>query len=505
MRLIKHLFLCIALTLLCTSLHSQNTFVKYFRYGNPESNCQGYDIKEDTHGNLMILFRYVDLFSSNVDFGFFKLNKYGDLLDTIVFKLDGDDYIDKFEIDHNNSIYASGTWLNPISLVNELALYKINFNDSINNIYRRYQNVNGNYFGYHMLKKDNSIYLTGSKKSSLNSNDFMIRKVDGNTNTQFDSVYSTPKTESSYGSNFTLDDNLVLTGNSRTGSPNQVSVLTMKVDTNGIEQWRTFTSMEDIRGGSICQSWGNDVVQANNGAYYIAGGTDNWCDTNMYSRGRTNSLLIKLDSNGNNVWIKKEKFVNNTYQNYGQIHLTRDGNLLCIGNVDRLTPNFPQRDDTQILITKYDLNGNIIWFREYGKPDFFEFHYGSYITKDGGIVITGRYENLYNPFYDVQTYVMKLDACGCLVPGCDPNCISTGLSDSKNQLAIKLYPNPATNRLNIESNQKIDRYIIYNLLGEHQLEGINNNSIDISMLTLGIYLIKLESDNSSSIIKFIKE
>lgn len=505
MRLNKHIFLCLAFVLLCTSLYSQNTFVKYFRYGNPESNCQAYDIKEDNNGNLIVLYRYLDLFSSKIDFGFFTLNKFGDSLDTKVFHLDGDDYINKFEIDNNNTIYASGTRLNPTTLINELALYKINFNDSVNNIYRRYQNIDGNYYGLHMLKRENSIYLTGSKKGGLSSTDFMIRKVGLNTLTKFDSTYSTMLPETSYGSNFTLDENLVLTGSSQSGAPSQKSVLTMKVDTNGTEQWRTFTSMENVGGATHCESWGNGVVQASNGSYYVAGGTDNWCDTNMNNRGKNMSLLIKLDSNGNNIWVKKEKFESYTYQNYIYIYNTSDGNLLCIGQTGKEIPNFPQSDDRQLLITKYDLNGNVIWFREYGKPDFFEYSYGSYIAKDGGIVITGRYENLYNPFYDVQTYVMKLDDCGCLVPNCDPNCIASGISESKKQNEINVYPNPATNKLSIESTQDIKTYIIYNLLGEKQLEGSYNSSIDISILAQGMYLIQLKSESTFSTSKFIKE
>ncbi len=151
MKLNKIITLSIVLLLLCSKTYSQNTFLKYFRYGNPESNCKGYGIKEDTNGNLITLFTYLDSFSLKVDFGFFILNKFGDSLDTKVFHLDGDDFLEKFEIDKNNIIYATGTRLNPTTLISELALYKINLNDSINNIYRRYQNIDGNYHGSNLL------------------------------------------------------------------------------------------------------------------------------------------------------------------------------------------------------------------------------------------------------------------------------------------------------------------------------------------------------------------
>lgn len=100
---------------------------------------------------------------------------------------------------------------------------------------------------------------------------------------------------------------------------------------------------------------------------------------------------------------------------------------------------------------------------------------------------------------------MKLDDCGCLVPNCDPNCIASGITESEKQQQIKVYPNPATNKLSIELNQNIERYTIYNLLGEKQLEGRYNNSIDISTLTQGMYLIQIENESTFSTSKFIKE
>ncbi len=331
----------------------------------------------------------------------------------------------------------------------------------------------------------------------------MLRKVNQNTITTFDSSYYAEKSDKSNSLSFTNAGDLVLTGSSFSGVPIQRSILTMKIDTNGKEKWRTFTTMEDLRSVG-CDSWGNSIVQDSNGSYYIAGGTDNLCDTDLFSRGKDKSLLIRLDSNGNNVWVRKDRFSGYNYQNYMSIYNTVDGNLMCIGLAGKEVPNFPQLNDYQLLITKYDLEGNVIWYRECGNPDYVEYLYGSYISKDGGILITGRFED--NPIYDVQTYVMKLDACGCLTPGCDPNCLANGISQSVNKNQLKVFPNPAANKLSIESNTIYNHFSILNLYGQPILEGdLQANEINISELSKGLFILKLASDKEYVQVKFIKE
>ncbi len=69
-----------------------------------------------------------------------------------------------------------------------------------------------------------------------------------------------------------------------------------------------------------------------------------------------------------------------------------------------------------------------------------------------------------------------------------------------------IYPNPASDHLFIKSSRDgIHEYKVYDLLGKNLLDGFleNNQSIDISNLKRGVYLLKIE--NTSSTFKFIKE
>ncbi|MFC4632501.1 T9SS type A sorting domain-containing protein [Dokdonia ponticola] len=64
-----------------------------------------------------------------------------------------------------------------------------------------------------------------------------------------------------------------------------------------------------------------------------------------------------------------------------------------------------------------------------------------------------------------------------------------------NTTEISLYPNPATDVMFIESALPIQQITVYNVLGQAILtERIQNNQLDVSSLSKGIYLVKLTSD-----------
>ena len=69
---------------------------------------------------------------------------------------------------------------------------------------------------------------------------------------------------------------------------------------------------------------------------------------------------------------------------------------------------------------------------------------------------------------------------------------------------IKLYPNPSNNHISISELTNSEAYTISNLLGAKMKNGTvsNNEKIDISDLTNGLYFIAFENGNT---LKFIKE
>jgi hypothetical protein len=81
-------------------------------------------------------------------------------------------------------------------------------------------------------------------------------------------------------------------------------------------------------------------------------------------------------------------------------------------------------------------------------------------------------------------------------------------SDSFAASKVKLYPNPTSNVLNIESLGNIQTISVYNVLGQEVInKALNSTStaLDVSSLNSGIYVVKTVVDGVTSSTKFIKQ
>ena len=74
--------------------------------------------------------------------------------------------------------------------------------------------------------------------------------------------------------------------------------------------------------------------------------------------------------------------------------------------------------------------------------------------------------------------------------------------------AFNLYPNPANDRLYIDSKVKINEVVIYDVYGRSQQSTVNSQqslSIDVSNFNSGIYFVKIVTDNGEVVKRFVKQ
>lgn len=80
--------------------------------------------------------------------------------------------------------------------------------------------------------------------------------------------------------------------------------------------------------------------------------------------------------------------------------------------------------------------------------------------------------------------------------------LKTNEINFKNKIII--YPNPANQKINISSTQKIEKISVYNSLGQFLFES-KTNQINIEKLEKGLYFLKIKTSSSETVEKFIKE
>jgi hypothetical protein len=81
---------------------------------------------------------------------------------------------------------------------------------------------------------------------------------------------------------------------------------------------------------------------------------------------------------------------------------------------------------------------------------------------------------------------------------------ATSLSTTDFSNSIIMYPNPVKNKLTIDGLVVKD-VVIYSVLGKAVLKMCNQNTIDVSLLSKGVYFIKVSDGINASTKKFIKD
>lgn len=98
-------------------------------------------------------------------------------------------------------------------------------------------------------------------------------------------------------------------------------------------------------------------------------------------------------------------------------------------------------------------------------------------------------------------------ACNLNVPNAgtapDP-CVTVGINENEALLSVSIYPNPADEAISLSNLTEEYKVAIYNMLGQkvkQQTVNASNSSINISDLTLGVYVLKFEDHNN--VLRFV--
>lgn len=225
----------------------------------------------------------------------------------------------------------------------------------------------------------------------------------------------------------------------------------------------------------------------------------------------TTTKLLKFDSNFHKQWETTLPGIDAR-----ALHLieSKNGGFYIITQSitdTTLKYEFPASCFLDIALSRVDASGRHIFTAYYGSGYCIQQPMAVLQDDDGGVIISGIYNRTYAGFCETtcnerdSTWIFKVDTLG------RPARTITGVTEGRGMLSMRLYPNPASGELIIESGQigfynsveivNIDGKIVHSLIFTDIINLSVN--IDISSLSTGTYFCRLRSQTGSITRPFI--
>jgi len=172
----------------------------------------------------------------------------------------------------------------------------------------------------------------------------------------------------------------------------------MLVETNatGVVTWAKKYNKSSSSGESATR-----VKELSGGGYIVAGSLSDF-NTGSVQLDSTNIFIMKTDATGNLLWSKAltitTAFDNDHYVT--DVAEVADG-YIFVGSVSE---NATTEDDSDALIFKTDLNGNIQWFKKFGDTGVFESLKSARTLPSGEVLVSGS--------VDGSFLIMRVNSAG---------------------------------------------------------------------------------------------
>jgi hypothetical protein len=222
-------------------------------------------------------------------------------------------------------------------------------------------------------------------------------------------------------------------------------------------------------------------------------------------------LILKTDYSGNHLWAVPLSGSDTQFQSCEHIVKSPDGGYLAAAWQYEENPPDPELNGNfnwNAWLIKVSQEGVLEWERFYHFVESTNDKHRVYdlkATSDGGYIFCGDAID-----EDVETngqviqqgWLVKVDGCGCLVPGCDVDCTVSTHNDKAEQKKYFIFgPNPVSQYLNIYffEAQQDAKLVVYDMTGK-QLDsfvprtGNTTYMLDVEHYAAGTYVLSLQED-----------
>lgn len=198
---------------------------------------------------------------------------------------------------------------------------------------------------------DSSYVVVGATTSfGANSLDAFVIRLDKNGNIIWSRKYNTATDSEHFrGVKIAANNDILIAGTDNADNFGSADGLVMRIDINGNVLWK------NVYGGGVNDHF-HSIEELPGGNIIVSG------STKTYGPGNTAGYVLKLDSDGNILW--DYSFGGTGTDAYNGSTLTNDNKIMCVGLSDSYGGG------SQVLVTKLDTNGVVIWSKVYGGGNY---------------------------------------------------------------------------------------------------------------------------------------
>lgn len=283
--------------------------------------------------------------------------------------------------------------------------------------------------------------------------------------------------------------------------PGYSDIFIAKYDNNGNVIWAQ-------RHGGILDDYSHGIDVDFNGDIYITGhfSSSEITFENIYldNYGAFDYFVVKYNPSGNVLWANNFNMVNTAITSFG-IKVDGNGNSYIAGRFQNPTLtfgtttlfNFDNGGTNDIFILKYNLSGNLLWALSV-KGTYNDFVTSISLDGSNNPVITGYF---YGPIIIFGTDTLTNIGSGPIFTAKLDHTV--GIEEfSTIAYNVDIYPNPTIDKITID-NKEISKETfisVFDIQGKQLMyNNFQNQSIieiNVSKLTKGVYLVKIQTDKS---------
>lgn len=255
----------------------------------------------------------------------------------------------------------------------------------------------------------------------------------------------------------------------------------LNVSTTGDLLWMKTYNRSDI------SDMGCSVIEGVSGGYFAIG------NTRLPDNSNQALWLVRTNEQGDTLWTRTLDTLNMASPGIPAVRVTSLGFALA-GVVYN-----PSSSTNDILLKRFDDDGNIIWSQTFGSMGH-EYAFNLNNTSDGGFVVSGSV--WISGLNTMNMYLAKTDDQGHVTP--------VSIDDLTPSHEISIFPDPTYGRFTITSTNPILHLTIVDLKGVTAMDlhpNFPGNSLfnpDITTFPDGMYILKINTVSGIYIRKLLK-